>query len=168
MTSSHLFWASSAAIFHIPHLKWLYHVWYEIAKSPQWGSDDIMSASRVIPATLANLIDCPSTRLDVMSQGGQLCFFGPGGPTYLPTCDYSNANTTRKYSTPVNEIEYPNKSTQIWKNTVAIASCSKNTVQGSIFIVMKSSNFFLSHFAHIRLQTPKFMVLAPLCMQNHS
>ncbi|KAK0245040.1 hypothetical protein EDD85DRAFT_930986 [Armillaria nabsnona] len=36
--------------------------------------------------------------------------------------DYSDANKTRKYSTPVNEIEYPNKSTQIWKNTVAIAS----------------------------------------------
>ncbi|PBK92364.1 hypothetical protein ARMGADRAFT_1031229 [Armillaria gallica] len=48
-----------------------------------------MSASRVISATLANLIDCLSTWLDVMSQGtqkgGQLSFFGPDGPTYLPT-----------------------------------------------------------------------------------
>ncbi|PBK90500.1 hypothetical protein ARMGADRAFT_1032507 [Armillaria gallica] len=52
-------------------------------------SDVIMSTSRVISATLANLIDCPSTWLDVMSQGpqkgGQLFFFGPDGPTYLPT-----------------------------------------------------------------------------------
>ncbi|KAK0229399.1 hypothetical protein EDD85DRAFT_794466 [Armillaria nabsnona] len=45
--------------------------------------------------------------------------------------DYSDANKTRKYSTPVNEIEYPNKSTQIWKNTVAIASVSERHGRGS-------------------------------------
>ncbi|PBK81037.1 hypothetical protein ARMGADRAFT_1091680 [Armillaria gallica] len=39
--------------------------------------------------------------------------------------DYNNANKTRKYSTPVNEFEYLNKSTQSWKNTVAIVSVSE-------------------------------------------
>ncbi len=39
--------------------------------------------------------------------------------------NYNNANKTRKYSTPVNEIEYPDKSTQIWKSTAAIVSVSK-------------------------------------------
>ncbi|PBK89580.1 hypothetical protein ARMGADRAFT_1033125 [Armillaria gallica] len=36
--------------------------------------------------------------------------------------DNNNANKTRKYSTPMNEIEYLDKSTQIWKNTTAIVS----------------------------------------------
>ncbi|PBK90236.1 hypothetical protein ARMGADRAFT_310368 [Armillaria gallica] len=45
--------------------------------------------------------------------------------------DYNNANKTRKYSTPVNEIEYPDKSAQIWKNTAAIVSVSERHGRGS-------------------------------------
>ncbi|SJK99012.1 uncharacterized protein ARMOST_02293 [Armillaria ostoyae] len=45
--------------------------------------------------------------------------------------DYNNANKIRKYSTPVNGIEYRDKSTQIWKNAAAIVSVSERHRQGS-------------------------------------
>ncbi len=39
--------------------------------------------------------------------------------------DYNNANKTRQYSTPVNEIEHLGKSIQISKNTATIVSVSE-------------------------------------------
>ena len=45
--------------------------------------------------------------------------------------DYNNANKIRKYSTPVNEFEDLDKSTQIWKNTVAIVPVSERHGRGS-------------------------------------
>ncbi len=45
--------------------------------------------------------------------------------------DYNNSNKSRKNSTPMNKIEYPDKSTQVWKITAAIVLVSERHGRGS-------------------------------------